>query len=130
MMHKFKGKDSYILVQTTGLPTISDVYVVTINKKVKDKSSEEDSSEDDDDDGRLQAIRIRVYNRTVEFKKGRKITVSTFVAFTEYCSARFPGFHFHDIFLLTGRWFERSSSYLTLRRHKDLGAVFWSLSED
>lgn len=103
--------------------------MVTINKKVKDKSSKEDSSEEDDD-GRLQAIRIRVYNRTVEFKKGRKITVSTFVAFTEYCSARFPGFHFHDIFLLTGRWFECTSSYLTLRRHKDLGAVFSSLSED
>ncbi|XP_057184179.1 zonadhesin-like [Triplophysa rosa] len=76
MTHKFKGKDSYILVKTTGLPSkISDVYVVTINKKVKDKSSEEDSSEEDDDDGRLRAIRIRVYNHTVEFKKGRKITV-------------------------------------------------------
>ncbi|XP_056598963.1 zonadhesin-like [Triplophysa dalaica] len=76
MKHKFKGKDSYILVQTTNLPSnIPDVYVVTVNKKVKDKSSEEDSSEEDDDDGRLRAIRIRVYNHTVDFKKGRKIMV-------------------------------------------------------
>lgn len=80
MKHKFKGKDSYILVQTNNLPSnIPDVYVVTVNKKVKDKSSEEDSSEEDDDDGRLRAIRIRVYNHTVDFKKGRKIMVRTFL---------------------------------------------------
>ncbi|XP_051554355.1 zonadhesin [Myxocyprinus asiaticus] len=82
MKHKFKGKHSYILVQTTALPSnFQDVYVVGINKKINDKSSEEDDSSDEDDsseeddDGRVRALRIRVYNHTVEFKKGRKITV-------------------------------------------------------
>ncbi|XP_051555722.1 zonadhesin isoform X4 [Myxocyprinus asiaticus] len=84
MKHKFKGKYSYVLVQTTTLPSnLQAVYVVAINEKIKDKSSEEDDSsdeddsseEDDDDDGRVRALRIRVYNHTVEFKKGRKITV-------------------------------------------------------
>ncbi|XP_051984548.1 zonadhesin [Xyrauchen texanus] len=78
MKHKFKGKRSYILVQTNALPSnIQDVYVVGINEKINDKSSVEDDSseEDDDNDGRVHALRIRVYNHTLEFKKGRKITV-------------------------------------------------------
>nr|XP_055049654.1 MAM and LDL-receptor class A domain-containing protein 1-like isoform X2 [Misgurnus anguillicaudatus] len=150
MKHKFKGKESYVLAQSSGLPSnVPEVYVVSINKKTKgessdegmssgmgrgksseednssnksskedssseenksskedssseenksskedssseentsskedssseeNKSSKEDSSseEDNNNKGRIRVIRIRAYNRTVDFKKDLKITV-------------------------------------------------------
>ncbi|XP_036411853.1 zonadhesin [Colossoma macropomum] len=103
--HKFKGKHSYVLVQTSNLPkNIPEVYIEGINQKSReqengdedhddedvdgrergddDDSSEEndDSSEEDDDDGRLRALRIRVYNHTVEFREGRKVMVNGVLA--------------------------------------------------
>lgn len=52
------------------------------SRRVKDED-EDDSDEDDDDDSeehedhhRLQGLKIRVYNHTVEFKKKRRLVVS------------------------------------------------------
>ncbi|KAL6468240.1 hypothetical protein MHYP_G00239170 [Metynnis hypsauchen] len=103
--HKFKGKYSYVLVQTSNLPNnVPEVYIEGINQKSReqenrdedyddedldvrergddgDRSEEEDdSSEEDDDDGRLRALRIRVYNHTVEFREGRKVMVNGVLA--------------------------------------------------
>ncbi|KAL7842094.1 hypothetical protein SRHO_G00237830 [Serrasalmus rhombeus] len=89
--HKFKGKYSYVLVQTSNLPNnVPEVYIEGINQKghnhdsseEDDDSSEEDddSSEEDDGDGRLRALRIRVYNHTVEFREGRKVMVNGVLA--------------------------------------------------
>ncbi|XP_028283392.1 zonadhesin isoform X3 [Parambassis ranga] len=106
MKHNFRGEDSYVLVQTSSLPNnLPDVYIEAINKQTSDddkddshqhSSSEEDHShrvqddneddydEDDDDDNserhhehqRLHALKIRVYNQTVEFKKNRMLIVN------------------------------------------------------
>uniref|UniRef100_A0A3Q1CVY8 Zonadhesin n=1 Tax=Amphiprion ocellaris TaxID=80972 RepID=A0A3Q1CVY8_AMPOC len=99
MKHDFEGEHSYVLVRTSNLPNnLPDVYIEGINEHIVDDdddiSSEEDNSrrvseeddEDEDDDSdddseeqdnrhRLQGLKIRVYNYTVEFKNKRKLTV-------------------------------------------------------
>ncbi|XP_035526323.1 uncharacterized protein LOC118334508 [Morone saxatilis] len=102
MKHDFEGEHSYVLVQTKNLPSIlPDVYIEGINTRTDDddSSSEEDHShrvrdEDEDYDEdyddklrrhdhseehkehhRLQELKIRVYNHTVEFKKKRRLVV-------------------------------------------------------
>ncbi|KAL7850999.1 hypothetical protein AOLI_G00213550 [Acnodon oligacanthus] len=92
--HKFKGKHSYVLVQTSNLPNnVPEVYIEGINQKSREQENRDEdyddedlddrerhdhdhSSEEDDDDGRLCALRIRVYNHTVEFREGRKVMVN------------------------------------------------------
>ncbi|XP_040911979.1 zonadhesin isoform X2 [Toxotes jaculatrix] len=103
MKHDFEGEHSYVLVRTNNLPSnLPDVYIEASNTRTVededdsqqhgDSSSEEnnsrsikdedDSDEDDDDDSeeheehhRLQKLKIRVYNHTVEFKKNRRLVV-------------------------------------------------------
>ncbi|XP_074544748.1 zonadhesin [Halichoeres trimaculatus] len=95
--HEFEGEHSYVLVQTRNLPNnLQEVYIEGINRRSDDEddshenddsSSEEDDSrsardEDDDDDddseednehNHLRELKIRVYGRTVEFKRRRKL---------------------------------------------------------
>ncbi|XP_037386876.1 zonadhesin isoform X4 [Pygocentrus nattereri] len=105
--HKFKGKYSYVLVQTSNLPNnVPEVYIEGINQKSREQENRDedyddedldgrergddgdrsevdgDSSEedDDDDDGRLRALRMRVYNHTVEFREGRRVMVNGVLA--------------------------------------------------
>ncbi|KAL7851000.1 hypothetical protein AOLI_G00213560 [Acnodon oligacanthus] len=96
--HKFKGKHSYVLVQTSNLPNnVPEVYIEGINQKSREQENRDegyddedldgrerhdhdDSSEEDDDDGRLRALRIRVYNHTVELREGRKVMVNGVLA--------------------------------------------------
>lgn len=100
MKHDFEGEHSYVLVRTSNLPNnLPDIYIESINTPVLDqggdsqhendssseeeqKSREGDDDDDDDDDSkehdehhRLQELKIRVYNHTVEFKKNRKLIV-------------------------------------------------------
>lgn len=92
-----------MLVKSKNLPPyLQDVYVEGVNTQIHDgsDSSEEESSrkgseENDDDeedsdeqDGhhRLHQLKIRVYNHTVEFKKNRRIVVSTGRTFFVYAS--------------------------------------------
>uniref|UniRef100_A0A3Q1HJ35 Zonadhesin n=1 Tax=Acanthochromis polyacanthus TaxID=80966 RepID=A0A3Q1HJ35_9TELE len=98
MKHNFEGEHSYVLVRTSNLPNnLPDVYIEGINEHIvddddddDDSSSEEDdnrrvSEEDDEDEDedseeqddrhRLQGLKIRVYNYTVEFKNRRKLRV-------------------------------------------------------
>ncbi|XP_061550391.1 zonadhesin-like [Phycodurus eques] len=95
MKHDFEGEHSYVLVRTKNLPgNLQDVYIEGINTPIEDDddvddiSSEEDRDEYDenDDNGdndsneheehhRLQGLRIKVYNHTVEFKKHQKLFV-------------------------------------------------------
>ncbi|XP_078029437.1 uncharacterized protein LOC117271873 isoform X3 [Epinephelus lanceolatus] len=104
MKHDFEGEHSYVLVRTNNLPNnLPHVYIEGINTAHDDddshhhddSSSEEDQSrrvrdEDDDDDDddkhdddsdeneehhRLQELKIRVYDHTVEFKKHRRLMV-------------------------------------------------------
>ncbi|XP_026170358.1 zonadhesin isoform X2 [Mastacembelus armatus] len=100
MKHGFEGEQSYVLVRTNNLPSnLPEVYIEGINARTVDdndnqhhdnSSSEEvhsvrendDDDDDDDDDSeeheerhRLQAIKIKVYNHTVEFKKHRRLIV-------------------------------------------------------
>lgn len=41
-----------------------------------DSDEDDDDSEEDEEDHRLQALKIRVYNHTVEFRERRKLVVS------------------------------------------------------
>ncbi|KAI1882995.1 hypothetical protein AGOR_G00240660 [Albula goreensis] len=95
MKHEFEGKSSYILVQSRSLPqNLPDVYVEGINKKshddddddddddsdhdsrmVRDDDSDEEDSDEDDHAGRLRGLKIRVYNRTIEFKAKRVLVL-------------------------------------------------------
>ncbi|XP_030581933.1 MAM and LDL-receptor class A domain-containing protein 1-like [Archocentrus centrarchus] len=103
MKHDFEGEHSYVLVRTSNLPNnLPDIYIEGINTPAlgdrdgqheSESSIEEDQSsrvgkddeedEDEDDDNskkqnkhhRLQELKIRVYNHTVEFKKNRNLIV-------------------------------------------------------
>ncbi|XP_066508130.1 MAM and LDL-receptor class A domain-containing protein 1-like [Hoplias malabaricus] len=104
MKYSFKGKRSYILVQTSELPkNIPEFNVMGINHKIREENGEEEyvneeadgreraADGDDDDDsseeydesteeyhddkGRLRALRIRVYNHTVELREGKSVIV-------------------------------------------------------
>ncbi|XP_067110017.1 zonadhesin-like [Osmerus mordax] len=96
MKHKFEGRYSYILVQTTDLSkNLPEIYIEGINELIDDQdgeqnsigedsshsdsSSEQDSSDEDSteesDAMRLRGLKIRVYNHTVEFKKNRKLVL-------------------------------------------------------
>lgn len=94
MKYDFKGEHSYVLVKSKNLPPyLQDVYVEGINTQIHDESdsseeershrgSEENDDEEEDSDEqdghhRLLELRIRVYNHTVEFKKNRRVVVST-----------------------------------------------------
>nr|XP_057923048.1 MAM and LDL-receptor class A domain-containing protein 1-like [Doryrhamphus excisus] len=86
MKHDFEGEHSYVLVRSKNLPgNLPDVYIEGNNAPIKydkDSSSEEDDDDDDDNDNnsseddehhRLHGLTIKVYNHTVEFKKGQKL---------------------------------------------------------
>nr|XP_020451554.1 zonadhesin-like isoform X2 [Monopterus albus] len=87
MKHDFKGEHSYVLVRTDNLPNnLPDVYIESINTRTadddnddshhySDSSSEEDSKEHKEPH-RLQELKIRVYNHTLEFKKNRSLVVN------------------------------------------------------
>ncbi|XP_054624523.1 MAM and LDL-receptor class A domain-containing protein 1-like isoform X2 [Dunckerocampus dactyliophorus] len=100
MKHDFEGEHSYVLVRTKNLPSnLPDVYIEGNNTPIKDdednSSEEEDDGDDDDDENdgdddendgdnnsneddehhRLQGLTVKVYNHTVEFKKGQKLFV-------------------------------------------------------
>lgn len=84
-----------MLVKSKNLPHyLQDVYVEGVNTQIHDgsDSSEEEersrrgSQENDDEEEdsneqdrhhRLRELKIRVYNHTVEFKKNRRVVVST-----------------------------------------------------
>lgn len=84
-----------MLVQTRNLPhNLPEVYIEginTITKDDRDDDEDDNDNDDDDDDGdddddddsedneehyRLQELKIRVYNHTVEFKRKRRLAVS------------------------------------------------------
>uniref|UniRef100_A0A3Q2YGD5 Zonadhesin n=1 Tax=Hippocampus comes TaxID=109280 RepID=A0A3Q2YGD5_HIPCM len=88
MKHDFEGEHSYVLVRTRNLPiNLQDVYIEGINTPDDDDDDDDDddqSREDDDDEDesndheehhRLQSLKIKVYNHTVEFKKLQKLFV-------------------------------------------------------
>ncbi|XP_071346929.1 mucin-2 isoform X2 [Trachinotus anak] len=101
MKHDFEGEHLHVLVQTKNLPNnLPDVYIEGINKRTADDDDdsqqhgdEDDNDEDDDDDNddddhkhdddseeneehhRIQELKIRVYNHTVEFKKNLRLIV-------------------------------------------------------
>lgn len=106
MKYDFEGEHAYVLVQTKNLPSnLPDIYIESVNtcavhddgdsqhddssseedhsRKVRDDSEEDDDSRDSDDDSeeegnyKLKALKIRVYNHTVELKKKRRLVVST-----------------------------------------------------
>ncbi|XP_061776083.1 zonadhesin isoform X2 [Nerophis ophidion] len=88
MRHDFEGEHSYVLVQTKKLPSnLPDIYIEGnyTPTEHEDSSSEEDD-EDDENDGdddsnehderhRLQGLTMKIYNHTVQFKKGQKLLV-------------------------------------------------------
>ncbi|XP_035383985.1 uncharacterized protein wu:fb63a08 [Electrophorus electricus] len=102
LKHRFKGKHSYVLILTSDLPkNTPEVYVVGINEKTQNQEDMEedrddkdaisrgrrDNDDDDDDDdedddnskedgeGRFHALRIEVYNHTVELQGHRRVLV-------------------------------------------------------
>ncbi|KAL0965982.1 hypothetical protein UPYG_G00289040 [Umbra pygmaea] len=91
MKHEVKGWNSYIMVQTTGLSINQpDILIQAINEMAnqdaadtnKDEQHEESSNNDNDDDSdedqnrlHLTALKIRVYNHTVEFRKNREVVL-------------------------------------------------------
>lgn len=90
MKHNFEGEHSYVLVQTNALPNnLQNIYIEGINGNDEDEddsSDERDSRHTPDDDSEenhekntalyaLKALKIRVYNHTVEFKSHRRLVV-------------------------------------------------------
>ncbi|XP_056247120.1 zonadhesin-like [Seriola aureovittata] len=90
MKHDFDGEHSYVLVQTKNLPNnLPDVYIEVINRRTvdddddsqhhgdddEDDSDEDDDSKENEEHHRLQELKIRVYNHTVEFKKNLRLLV-------------------------------------------------------
>lgn len=91
MKHNFEGEHSYVLVQTNALPNnLQNIYIEGINGNDEDEddsSDERDSRHTPDEDSEenrkkntalyaLKALKIRVYNHTVEFKSHRRLVVS------------------------------------------------------
>ncbi|KAI4880211.1 hypothetical protein NFI96_003064 [Prochilodus magdalenae] len=87
--YEFEGKHSYVLVQTSNLPThFQDIYIEGINHKSWDDDQDDEdldsterkgndnSSEEDEDVGRLRAVKIRVYNQTLEFREGGTVLLN------------------------------------------------------
>lgn len=83
-----------MLVKSKNLPQfLQDVYVEGVNTQIHDGSDsseeersrrgseesddEEEDSEEQDGQHRLLELKIQVYNHTVEFKKNRRVVVST-----------------------------------------------------
>ncbi|XP_041804903.1 zonadhesin [Chelmon rostratus] len=82
MKYDFEGEHSYVLVQTKNMPNnLPDVYIEGINTHTvhddDDSQHHADSSTEEDHSHRvrLEEIKIRVYNHTVEFKKKRRLVV-------------------------------------------------------
>ncbi|CAL8281732.1 unnamed protein product [Lota lota] len=101
LKHTFRGDHSYVLAQTTSQSrTIPGFYIEGINTRDEDytdhgeedhgtsseehrhRDRDEDSDEDAEDDSRennprhsLRALKITVYNHTVEFKRNRMLVV-------------------------------------------------------
>lgn len=101
LKYDFEGEHSYVLVKSKNLPPyVQHVYVERVNTQrhdgsdsseeersirgSKDDDDEEEDDEDEEEDSeeqdghhRLRELKIRVYNHTVEFKKNRKVVVSS-----------------------------------------------------
>lgn len=96
LKYDFRGEHSYVLVRSKNLPqNFQDVYVEAVAAQIhgggdsseedrsrggsdeKDEDEDEEDSEEQDGQHRLGELRIRVYNHTVEFRKNRRLVVST-----------------------------------------------------
>uniref|UniRef100_A0A3Q2TJU8 Zonadhesin n=1 Tax=Fundulus heteroclitus TaxID=8078 RepID=A0A3Q2TJU8_FUNHE len=82
LKHDFSGSNLYVLVRTKNLPkNLPEIYIEGTNTCTDEDSQSDDSSEesiDDDTEGhgqRLQELKIKVYNHTVELKHKRKVLV-------------------------------------------------------
>lgn len=96
LKYDFEGRHSYMLVKSKNLPPyVQHVCVERVNtqrhdgsdsseeersirgSKDDDDEDEEEDSEEQDGHHRLRKLKIHVYNHTVEFKKNRKVVVSS-----------------------------------------------------
>ncbi|MED6278316.1 hypothetical protein CHARACLAT_022506 [Characodon lateralis] len=85
LKHDFSGTNLYVLVRTKNLPkNLPEIYIEGTNactdkdsQKSDDDSSEENKStiDGEDDEQKLQGLKIKVYNHTVELKHTRKVFV-------------------------------------------------------
>ncbi|XP_014865087.1 PREDICTED: zonadhesin-like isoform X4 [Poecilia mexicana] len=85
LKHGFSGTNLYVLVRTKNLPkNLPEIYIEGTNACTDDSSEEmerseisgeEDDEEEEEHKRRLQELKIKVYNHTVELKHKRKVFV-------------------------------------------------------
>ncbi|XP_047225430.1 zonadhesin isoform X3 [Girardinichthys multiradiatus] len=81
--HDFSGTNLYVLVRTKNLPkNLPEIYIEGTNACTDEDSQNDDSSEEntstidgEDDKQKLQGLKLKVYNHTVELKHTRKVFV-------------------------------------------------------
>ncbi|MEQ2273288.1 hypothetical protein XENORESO_002078 [Xenotaenia resolanae] len=83
LKHDFSGTNLYVLVRTKTLPkNLPEIYIEGTNACTDKDSQNDDSSEEnkstidgEDDKQKLQGLKLKVYNHTVELKHTRKVFV-------------------------------------------------------
>uniref|UniRef100_A0A096M1D9 Zonadhesin-like n=1 Tax=Poecilia formosa TaxID=48698 RepID=A0A096M1D9_POEFO len=84
LKHGFSGTNLYVLVRTKNLPkNLPEIYIEGTNACTDDSSEEmarseisgDDDEEEEEHKRRLQELKIKVYNHTVELKHKRKVFV-------------------------------------------------------